>query len=78
MTSGCERLYVAALLLSLSATSLTTTVHYARLSVGRMGRMPDGKSRSDLFNHRLMTVVSSLATVVSAMAFVAYVSASGR
>lgn len=78
MTSGHERLYVAALLLSLSAASLTATVHYVRLSAGRMSRMPDEESRSDLFNHRLMALVSLLATVVSVTALVACVSMFGR
>lgn len=57
-------------LIILSALSLTALVHYARLSIGRMSRMPDEKSRSDLFNYRLMTVVSLLVLTVSVVALV--------
>lgn len=59
-------------LIILSALSLTALVHYARLSIGRMSRMPDEKSRSDLFNYRLMTVVSLLVLTVSVVALVTY------
>lgn len=47
-------------------------VHYARLSLGRMSRMPDEKSRSDLFNYRLMIVISLLVLTVSVVAIIAY------
>lgn len=47
-------------------------VHYGRLSLGRMSRMPDEKSRSDLFNYRLMTVISLLVLTVSVVAIIAY------
>ena len=59
-------------LIILSALSLTALVHYARLSIGRMSQMPDEKSRSDLFNYRLMTVVSLLVLTVSVVALVTY------
>lgn len=47
-------------------------VHYTRLSLGRMSRMPDEESRSDLFNYRLMTVISLLVLTVSVVAIIAY------
>lgn len=59
-------------LIILSALSLTALVHYARLSIGRMNRMPDEKSRSDLFNYRLMTVVSLLVLSVSVGSIIVY------
>lgn len=59
-------------LIILSALSLTALVHYARLSIGRMSRMPDEKSRSDLFNYRLMTVVSLLVLSVSVGSIIVY------
>lgn len=59
-------------LMTLAALSLTALVHYARLSVGRMSRMPDEKSRSDLFNYRLMTVVSLLVLSVSVGSIIIY------
>lgn len=59
-------------LIILSSLSLTALVHYARLSIGRMSRMPDEKSRSDLFNYRLMTVVSLLVLSVSVGSIIVY------
>lgn len=59
-------------LIILLALSLTALVHYARLSIGRMSRMPDEKSRSDLFNYRLMTVVSLLVLSVSVGSIIVY------
>lgn len=59
-------------LIILSALSLVALVHYARLSIGRMSRMPDEKSRSDLFNYRLMTVVSLLVLSVSVGSIIVY------
>lgn len=59
-------------LIILSALSLAALVHYARLSIGRMSRMPDEKSRSDLFNYRLMTVVSLLVLSVSVGSIIVY------
>lgn len=67
-----EQIYCMVSLIILSALSLTALVHYARLSIGRMSRMPDEKSRSDLFNYRLMTVVSLLVLTVSVVALVTY------
>lgn len=37
-----------------------------------MSRMPDEESRSDLFNYRLMTVISLLVLTVSVVALVTY------
>lgn len=59
-------------LIILSALSLAALVYYARLSIGRMSRMPDEKSRSDLFNYRLMTVVSLLVLSVSVGSIIVY------
>ena len=56
-------------LIILSALSLAALVHYARLSIRRM---PDEKSRSDLFNYRLMTVVSLLVLSVSVGSIIVY------
>lgn len=60
-----------ALLLSMAVAGLVAAAHYARASKGRMGRMPDDASRSDLFNHRLMTVLCLLTSAASATALVA-------
>lgn len=67
-----ERSQVSLLLILLSILSLSAMVHYARLSLGRMSRMPDEESRSDLFNYRLMTVISLLVLTVSVVAIIAY------
>lgn len=67
-----QRSQVSLLLMLLAILSLSAMVHYARLSIGRMSRMPDEKSRSDLFNYRLMTVMSLLVLTVSVVALVAY------
>lgn len=67
-----ERSQVSLLLILLSILSLSAMVHYARLSLGRMSRMPDEESRSDLFNYRLMTVISLLVLTVSVVALVTY------
>ena len=67
-----ERSQVSLLLILLSILSLSAMVHYARLSLGRMSRMPDEESRSDLFNYRLMTVLSLLVLTVSVVAIIAY------
>lgn len=67
-----ERSQVSLLLILLSILGLSTMVHYARLSLGRMSRMPDEKSRSDLFNYRLMTVISLLVLAVSVVSIIAY------
>lgn len=67
-----ERSQVSLLLILLSILSLSAMVHYARLSLGRMNRMPDEESRSNLFNYRLMTVISLLVLTVSVVAIIAY------
>ncbi|MCB4902589.1 hypothetical protein KZP17_09260 [Bifidobacterium pseudocatenulatum] len=67
-----ERSQVSLLLILLSILSLSAMVHYTRLSLGRMSRMPDEESRSDLFNYRLMTVISLLVLTVSVVAIIAY------
>ena len=67
-----QRSQVSLLLMLLAILSLSAMVHYARLSIGRMSRMPDEKSRSDLFNHRMMTVMSLLVLTVSVVALIAY------
>lgn len=67
-----ERSQVSLLLILLSILSLSAMVHYARLSLGRMSRMPDEESRSNLFNYRLMTVISLLVLTVSVVAIIAY------
>lgn len=68
-----KRFQVSVLLMVLSVLSLTAMIHYARLSIGRMSRMPDERSRSDLFNYRLMTVLSLLVLTVSVVSLFAYV-----
>lgn len=67
-----QRSQVSLLLMLLAILSLSAMVHYARLSLGRMSRMPDEESRSDLFNYRLMTVMSLLVLTVSVVALVTY------
>ena len=67
-----ERSQLSLLLILLAILSLSAMVHYARLSIGRMSRMPDEESRSDLFNYRLMTVMSLLLLTVSVVALVMY------
>lgn len=67
-----QRSQVSLFLILLSILSLSAMVHYARLSLGRMSRMPDEESRSNLFNYRLMTVMSLLVLTVSVVALVTY------
>lgn len=67
-----KRFQVSVLLILLVILSLSATVHYARLSIGRMNRMPNENARSNLFNHRLMTVMSLLLLTVSVVALISY------
>ena len=67
-----KHMRVSVLLILLAVLSLAVMVHYARLSIGRMSSMPYDESRSDLFNYRLMTVVSLLVLTVSFVTLISY------